>query len=160
MSNKLEFKDNIIPWDKHEQVIDFMRQIYPMQDELDDQSLWNKASEIFPEYKFPAWQKNIDEYNSSNYPSDTSLVDITPDAVNNYYSEIENLDASMQDKYKDLTNKRRDASGLVPMTEEQKAIKESLQEQKISPADFSYDVKRFMEENSGETFNLFEPLVA
>ena len=101
MSNKLEFKDNIIPWDKHEQIIDFMRQIYPMQDELDDQSLWNKASEIFPEYKFPAWQKNIDEYNSSNYPSDTSLVDITPDAVNNYYSEIENLDASMQDKYKD-----------------------------------------------------------
>tara|TARA_Y100000401_G_scaffold117476_1_gene126481 strand:+ start:1382 stop:8773 length:7392 start_codon:yes stop_codon:yes gene_type:complete len=160
MGNKLEFNDNIIPWDKHEQIIDFMRQIYPMQDELDDQSLWNKASEIFPEYKFPAWQKNIDEYNSSNYPSDTSLVDITPDAVNNYYSEIENLDASMQDKYKDLTNKRRDASGLVPMTEEQKAIKESLQEQKISPADFSYDVKRFMEENSGETFNLFEPLVA
>ena len=33
MSNKLEFKDNIIPWDKHEQIIDFMRQIYPMQDE-------------------------------------------------------------------------------------------------------------------------------
>ena len=75
MSNKLQFNDNIIPWDKHETIIDFMRQTYPMQDELDDKALWNKASEMFPEYKFPTWNKDVDEYNSPYYPKDTSLVD-------------------------------------------------------------------------------------